>query len=63
MIIKGEYTTKRWKVRSKSQPGIYRIIELTNNGKLYCDCPAGSFRNECSHIKKVKLYGTQQQTN
>ena len=62
-----EYTIKKFKVPSKSNEGEYHLVELTNEGKLYCDCLAGIFFKKCSHAKIIekhlKQYGKKTRTN
>ncbi len=50
-----ERPIKKWKVPSKSQQGVYHEVRLEQDGKFNCECPAGRFKAECSHIKMVKL--------
>jgi uncharacterized Zn finger protein len=64
MIIDTEVAIKEWRVKSKSQPDLYRTVAVSNKGNWFCDCPAGGFRHICKHIKLAqKHYGTQQQNN
>lgn len=34
----------------------YWTITLENDGSLYCNCPAGSFRQECRHKTRVRKF-------
>ena len=50
-----ELPISKFRIKSKSEPGKFHIVELFNDGRLECDCPAGCFRKiECRHIKIVK---------
>lgn len=53
MKIDVEGTIKTFRVPSKSEKGVNRRVELTNKGRLFCDCPAGSFNRNCRHKKAV----------
>ena len=52
-----------WKVASKTQPRVMYLVRF-ENGKLYCDCPASSFKKiECRHKKAIKeKYGINEST-
>jgi len=55
----GELAILKFRVRSKSEPGKYHIVEMFADKHLECDCPASCFRKiECRHIRivKEKLY-------
>ncbi len=58
MKIKLAVPIKRFRVLSRSNPGLYYTIELFSDGKLYCDCPAGQFQRgrTCWHRERVKKY-------
>lgn len=56
MKIDIEYTTKKFNVPSLSEKGTYRKVELTNKGRLFCDCPAGFHRKSCRHTLIVEKY-------
>lgn len=56
MKLKLPVVKRRFRVPSRSEEGKWHIVELESDGKLYCDCVASYFRNECYHIKKVKEY-------
>ncbi len=47
----GEEVVQRYKVRSKSEKGKFRIVEILSSGEFFCDCPS---YKECRHIKLVK---------
>ena len=53
MKIDVELTIKTFDVLSSSEIGTYRTVELTNKGRLFCDCPAGSFNKPCRHKKLI----------
>jgi hypothetical protein len=40
------------RVRSKSEPGTYHIVELYWDGHLECDCIAGRMNSICDHQKR-----------
>lgn len=40
---------KIYRIRSKSEIGLYHTVELAKDGSLYCDCVAGSFNKSCCH--------------
>jgi len=42
-------TIKTFKVPSRSEKGKFHTVELLQNGKLICDCLAGSFKHNCYH--------------
>lgn len=44
----------KFRVPSKSEKGKFHIVRMFKNRELECDCIAGQFRQECSHIRKVK---------
>ncbi len=58
MNIKADYThlLARWRVKSKSKPGKFHIVEVYSDGQYRCDCTAGIYLRECSHKIKVKRY-------
>jgi len=47
------YILKKYRVSSKSEKGTYYIVEVWNDGKLTCNCPAGSFGRLCNHKQRV----------
>jgi len=53
MKINIEHTIKRFKVLSRSEKGKFRIVELNNNGKLSCNCPAGEWSRPCRHKEVI----------
>ena len=46
---------KKFRVKSKSEPGTYRTVKVLPNGKMYCSCPAikGKKRKLCRHQRIV----------
>lgn len=44
----------KWRVRSRTEPHLFHIVEVLNNGKMDCDCISGSYGRECRHQKLVK---------
>ena len=45
----------RFRVRSKSRPSEYHLVEVFKDGKMTCDCVANYFGVlECEHKKIVK---------
>jgi len=62
MKIKLAVPIKKFKVPSKRKNPdtgevlCYWIVELLSNGKLDCNCPAGSFRRNCRHKQIIKKY-------
>lgn len=54
--LKNQYLKpiRQWKLESKSEKGVYRIVEELAGGKLTCTCPAGSFNAECRHKRIVR---------
>lgn len=52
---RGRYPIKKWKVKSKSNPGEYHLVEKLGNGSFRCDCIGyTTHHNSCRHIKIVK---------
>jgi hypothetical protein len=45
---------QKWKVASKSEKGVYHIVEELPSGKLVCSCTAGQMNKECRHKRLVK---------
>ena len=41
-----------WKMQSRANPYQWYKVELLNDGKFVCDCPAVK---KCHHIKKIEL--------
>lgn len=45
-----KYPLKVFKYRSKSSPELEYEVSLWENGEIYCDCPASTFRKRlCWH--------------
>lgn len=53
--LKSQYLkpVQKWKVASKSEKGVYHIVEELPTGKLICSCVAGSMGKECRHKRLV----------
>ena len=64
ILTKLKPTIFRFRVPSKSEPGVYHIVEKYEDGEYHCDCAgwrsAQKVGNDCSHIKKLKIYETNQ---
>jgi len=45
---------QKFRVRSKSRPGEFHIVEVLPDGKIVCDCEAGSFSRPCWHKKLIE---------
>jgi hypothetical protein len=59
-----------WAVESASEPGTERLVKLSMNGQLTCDCPHGFFhaddiasgrRKPCRHVAAVVAVVNEQQ--
>jgi len=50
------YPIRSFKVPSRSNHGIYHLVELYSDGKLYCDCLASMYKNKCYHIKLIEKH-------
>lgn len=48
------YPIKEWKIPSKSEKGQEWLVELYNNGELYCNCYAGQFKKACRHKREKR---------
>jgi len=49
---------KVFKVHSSSDPDVIYEVEVYSNGKLSCNCPAGTMKRECKHkifIGKIRM--------
>lgn len=47
---------KRWHFESKSEKGVFRKVELWEDGELTCNCPAGfSKKILCWHKKEAMI--------
>lgn len=51
----GLNAVKKYRVRSKSGPG-YHVVEVRSDGKMVCDCVAGSMGRPCRHIRILNNY-------
>jgi len=61
MKIKGiVYLVKIFRVPSRSEKGVYYLVELYSDNSLECDCWAGTTKKECWHKIKVRDYLNQQ---
>ena len=49
---------KKFRVKSKSEPGTYRTVEVLPNGKIFCNCPArtGKGRKICRHRRIIMKF-------
>mgnify|MGYP001599363055 CR=1 FL=1 len=43
----------KYRVRSRSNPNEFHIVEILNDGQLRCDCVAGFYKQECYHKEKI----------
>jgi len=60
MYFPGKYPIKSWSVKSRTQvhpdttEPLYYTLELWGDGKITCNCSAGSYNRLCWHRKKIK---------
>ena len=47
---------KKYKVRSRSHPGEFHIVEILPDGKIVCDCEAGLYNRPCWHKKLIERH-------
>ena len=55
MKIKLDYIVKSFRIPSKDNTH-WHTIDLWNDGKLTCDCEAGTFNRYCHHRKIAEDY-------
>jgi len=48
-----KWVVSRYRVRSRSDPREFHLVELLKDGKLACDCLAGYYGSDSCHHKKV----------
>lgn len=46
----------KFKVRSRSHPGEFHIVDILPDGKIVCDCEAGLYNRPCWHKELIKNY-------
>ena len=54
IIDNANIPVKRYRVPSKSQPGVKHKLLLWNDGRLECDCIASGTGRECWHVRLVR---------
>lgn len=48
----GKYPLQVFFVKSRSKEGKVYKVELWGDGKLTCECPGGTYRKTCPHIRE-----------
>lgn len=46
--------TRRWRVASRSQPGVSYLLECDASGDVTCTCPGFQYRGQCAHARDLK---------
>lgn len=47
---------RQFRVRSKSKPDEYHLIQVFDDEEIVCDCVAGFFKAKCWHRKLIRKY-------
>jgi hypothetical protein len=45
---------KKYRIASRSKPGVYNELTVAADGDVTCDCPGFSYRGMCSHARELK---------
>ena len=45
---------RKFKIKSRSKVGISYEVQVDDEGKIYCECPAGSRKIDCNHKILIK---------
>jgi len=45
---------KKYRVASRSKPGVYNQLTVAGDGDVTCNCPGFSYRGMCSHARELK---------